>query len=308
MTNTSNLFTADTLYLTDGGLETSLIFHDGIELPEFAAYTLLDHPYGKERLRAYYQRYIDLAVAQNSGFVLESPTWRASLKWARRLGQDEADVERLNRDAIDLMAYLRDSNRSADIPMLVSGCIGPEDDGYSPETRMSVAEAHRYHTTQARVFAEAGADMVTAVTMTYAEEAIGIANAAHDAGLPSVISFTVETDGRLPVGTPLDEAIARVDAEASQAPAYYMLNCAHPDHFHLPLEAAWLERIGGVRANASRMSHAELDDSETLDDGNPAEFGQLHAGLMNVLPNLKVVGGCCGTDHRHVESVAHNCL
>jgi len=292
------------LYLTDGGLETTLIFHDGLDLPEFASFPMLDIQQGRERLIAYYQRYIDIARRAGTGFILETPTWRASHKWANTLGYSDTDVDRFNTQAVDLMQVLRWSFATQETPMLISGCIGPQDDGYQPQNRMSAKEAEDYHRQQVQAFRTSNADMVTATTMTYPDEAIGIANAGAAAGVPVVISFTVETDGRLPIDISLKEAIEQVDQEAEVPPAYYMINCAHPDHFNLVEGAPWLERIGGVRANASRMSHAELDESETLDDGDPEEFGEQHRWLRGALPDLRVIGGCCGTDHRHVAAVA----
>lgn len=296
------------LYLTDGGIETTLIFKDGFDLPEFAAFPLLDTAYGRERLTAYYERYIDIARAAKTGFILETPTWRASRRWARLLGYDDVDVCRFNAEAVVMMQRLRSRHAADERPMLVSGCIGSQDDGYQPQQRLSPADAEAYHRQQVQTFQRAGVDMITAITMTYPDEAIGIANAAATAGIPVVISFTVETDGRLPIGLPLKAAIERVDDEARVAPVYYMINCAHPEHFKLSAGEPWLKRIGGVRANASRMSHAELDESETLDEGNPEEFGQQHRALRDMLPNLRVIGGCCGTDHRHVAAVAAACL
>jgi len=296
------------LYLTDGGIETTLMFHDGFDLPEFAAFPLLNTSRGRERITAYYEQYIEIARRVGAGFILETPTWRASRKWARLLGYDDADVCRFNAQAVALMHEFRDRCATAETPMLISGCIGPEDDGYRPQDRMSAAEAEAYHRAQVSTFQQAGVDLVTAITMTYSDEAIGIANAGAAVGLPVVISFTVETDGRLPIGMSLRDAIEQVDRESEVAPAYYMINCAHPDHFHLSAGEPWLARIGGVRANASRMSHAELDESETLDDGDPVEFGAQHRTLQDMLPSLRVIGGCCGTDHRHVAQVASACM
>ena len=125
--------------------------------------------------------------------------------------------------------------------------------------------------------------MVTVLTMTYAEEAIGITRAAVESGLPVVISFTLETDGRLPSGQALGEAIQQVDEDTESAPAYYMINCAHPTHFEDVLEpgAPWIDRIRGLRANASTKSHAELDEATELDDGDPADLGERHAALTS---------------------------
>ncbi len=293
------------LFLTDGGIETTLIFHQGIDLPLFAAFGLLTDEEGTDALRRYYEPYLELAREQGLGFVLESPTWRASPRWARELGHSAEQLEDLNRRAIALMEELRDRYESGSAPIVISGCIGPQDDGYDPMTKLSADEARDYHAVQIATFAGTAADMVTAITMTYADEATGIARAAEQAGLPSAISFTLETDGRLPSGKALPEAIEQVDAETGSAPAYYMINCAHPSHFEAVLEgdAAWAQRIRGLRANASTRSHAELDEADELDEGDPDDLGARYAGLKERLPRLNVLGGCCGTDHRHVAAV-----
>jgi S-methylmethionine-dependent homocysteine/selenocysteine methylase len=293
-----------TLFLTDGGIETTLIFHRGLDLPLFAAFVLLADEDGREALRDYYTPYLELAAERGLGFVLESPTWRASPRWATEIGYGLEELDELNRKAIELMEELRKGHDSG-APVVISGCIGPQDDGYNPSTKLSADEAREYHSTQIGSFAGTAADMVTAVTMTYADEAVGIARAAQDAGLPAVISFTLETDGRLPSGQPLGEAIEQVDEETGSAPAYYMINCAHPTHFESVLDgdAPWAHRIRGLRANASTKSHAELDEAEELDEGDPDDLGPRYAALREKLPNLNVLGGCCGTDHRHVCAV-----
>ena len=295
--------------LTDGGLETTLLFHEGFDLPLFAAYVLLDDDEGRDELRRYYDRYIDIARDTGSGFVLESPTWRCSRDWGKQLGHDADTIAARNRDAIVLMDELRRS-AGIDAPIVISGCIGPRGDGYAPDSQMNGDEAEAYHRHQVEIFAGTAADMVTAVTMTHAGEAIGIARAAHAAGLPVAISFTLETNGHLPSGQALREAIRETDSATGNAPAYYMINCAHPDHFADVLAddgTGWTSRILGLRANASRKSHAELDACETLDDGDPEELGREYAGLSSALPNLRVFGGCCGTDHRHVRAIAAHC-
>jgi homocysteine S-methyltransferase len=295
----------DDLFLTDGGIETVLIFHEGIDLPEFAAFDLLKDDEGTERLRRYYDPYLGLAREHGLGFVLESPTWRASPRWAEQLGYDREQLEAFNRKAIALLEEIREAEDRSDAPIVISGCIGPHDDGYDPAELLSAEAAREYHSAQVGTFADTAADVVTAITMTYVEEAVGIARAAADAGLPAVISFTVETDGRLPSGQPLGEAIEQVDGETGGAPSYYMINCAHPTHFEsvLEQEQGWRERIRGLRANASTCSHAELDEAEDLDEGDPADLGARYAGLRGGLPQLNVLGGCCGTDHRHVAAI-----
>ncbi len=293
------------VFLTDGGIETTLVFLDGIDLPDFAAFDLLKSDEGRAHLTRYYQKYIDIAHRYNSGFVLESATWRASPDWAARLGHSAEQLADLNHKAIAMLADLRDAYETATSPMVISGCVGPRGDGYNPAELLTVDDAENYHAVQIGTFAATEADMVAAITMTHAAEAIGIARAAQAFGMPSAISFTVETDGRLPTGQPLKEAVEEVDAATDNRPAYYMINCAHPSHFEGVVvgDGNWLERIRGVRANASRMSHAELDAAEELDDGNPTELAHQYRELKGKLTNLAVVGGCCGTDHRHVEEI-----
>lgn len=293
------------LFLTDGGLETTLVFHEGIELPCFAAFGLLGEAWGRETLRRYYRRYADIAIGADCGFVLESPTWRANPDWGTALGYGTEQLAGLNRDAIMLMEEIRDEYAGRVGPVVISGAIGPRGDGYVAGEKMSASEAAEYHRFQVDVFAGTGADLVTAITITYAEEAIGIVRAAGERAMPVVISFTTETDGRLPSGQLLGEAIEQVDDATDRAAAYFMVNCAHPDHFSGALDdqAAWARRIRGVRANASRCSHAELDEATELDAGDPAEFGLLHRQLRAAFPQISVLGGCCGTDHRHVEAI-----
>lgn len=293
------------VFLTDGGLETTLIFHDGVDLPAFAAFPLLEDAAGVERLRRYYDEYAVLARERDLGFVLEAPTWRANARWGAEVGYDPDRLAAINREAIALMEAVRDARAADDVPVVVSGCLGPHDDAYDPAQRLSADAAQRYHAAQIETFADTAADMVAALTLTSADEAIGIARAARDAGIPSAISFTVETDGRLPSGEELGEAIEAVDAATGAAPAYYMINCAHPTHFAAVLQAdgPWRERVLGLRANASAKSHAELDEATELDAGDPRDLGARYVELADALPRLTVLGGCCGTDERHVRAI-----
>jgi S-methylmethionine-dependent homocysteine/selenocysteine methylase len=298
------------LFLTDGGIETTLIFHDGLDLPYFAAFTLLKTAEGREALKRYFTTHATVAKANGRGFILESPTWRASADWGRKLGYSAADMAAVNKLSITLMEDLRKDFESAATPMVISGCVGPRGDGYKPGELMSAEEAQAYHNAQIKAFAETAVDQVTAITMTNVPEAIGVTRAAQAVGLPVVISFTVETDGRLPSGETLKQAIDSVDAATGNGPVYFMINCAHPDHFVDALEAgeAWAKRIRGVRANASRLSHAELDEAIELDDGNPEEFGRQHRDLQRMMKHIVVMGGCCGTDHRHIEAICRACV
>ncbi len=292
-----------TPFITDGGLETTLVFHDGIDLPDFASFPLLDRPDGRAALVRYFAAYLAVAERDGVGIVLDTPTWRANPDWGIRQGYDEAALAELNRRSV---AFVRGLAAAVTVPTLVNGVIGPRGDGYVVGEAMTAAEAAAYHAPQIRAFAEAGADLVSAITMTDAAEAIGIVRAAEAVGLPSVVSFTVETDGRLPSTQPLGEAILETDEATGGAAAWFMVNCAHPSHVDGVLAGGdgWRSRIRAVRANASRMSHEELDDAEELDRGVPAELADDYVRLRTLLPELRIVGGCCGTDHEHIDAIS----
>jgi S-methylmethionine-dependent homocysteine/selenocysteine methylase len=296
----------DELFLTDGGIETTLIFQEGAMLPFFASFILLQGQAGISLLRRYFTRYARLARSRELGLVLETPTWRANPDWGAKLGYDAAALAQVNHQSVALLLDVRQSFGSDLTRIVISGNLGPRGDGYDSGTQMRAAEAQSYHAPQIETFAMTDADMVGAFTMNHVEEAIGIVRAARAAAMPVAISFTVETDGRLPSGTTLEDAIAATDDASAGYPAYYMINCAHPTHIAPALDrpGEWQDRIRGLRANASRRSHRELDESPDLDPGNPEELGREYQDLRAVLRNLSVVGGCCGTDHRHVAAIA----
>ena len=298
------------LFLTDGGIETTLIFHEGRDLPYFAAFDLLKHAAGQAALRKYFRTYAEIAQKYSVGFILESATWRASADWGAKLGYSTDALAAANRQAIALLDEIRDDFESERTPMVISGCIGPRGDGYSPANFMNETEAQDYHRLQAQAFRDADADMVTAITMTYPEEAIGIVRAGQGAGMPVAIAFTVETDGKLPNGQALGDAIAQVDGATDNAPLYYMINCAHPSHFAdlLYNGGAWRSRIHGIRANASIKSHKELDEATSLDAGDPIDLAKRYRELKASLSQLNVFGGCCGTDHRHIDAICQAVL
>ena len=294
------------LTVTDGGLETTLVYLHGIDLPDFAAFPLLDTEAGRAALATYYEPYLEIGRRLDIAVIADTPTWRANLDWGARLGYDPIRLAAVNRRAVEFVRDLATSSPGGPVAHVLDGVVGPRGDGYVVGETMSASEAAAYHGLQARAFAEAGAAMMTAVTMTYVDEAIGVVRAAGSVGLPVVISFTVETDGALPSGEPLGAAIARVDDATDQAPAYYMVNCAHPTHFveQLVPGAPWLARVKAIRANASRCSHAELDVATDLDRGDVADLAGWYGRLQAILPDLRVVGGCCGTDDEHVAAIA----
>jgi homocysteine S-methyltransferase len=294
------------VFLTDSGIETYLIFNEGFDLPEFASFVLVNDARGAAALDAYFRRHADIALQHGCGVILEAPTWRASRDWGSRIGYPAAELRRVNVSAVDLVSQVRgDYQDAASSPVVVSGCIGPRADAYRPAERMPEDEAEDYHREQIETLAATDVDLVHAMTIAYAAEAIGIARAAAHVGVPAAISFTTETDGRLPDGTSLTDAIVAVDTATDAVPVYYGINCAHPSHFELALPGGAIgERIRCVRANASRKSHAELDESSTLDDGDPLELAGDYVRLRAQHPWISIVGGCCGTDARHMQGIA----
>jgi S-methylmethionine-dependent homocysteine/selenocysteine methylase len=287
--------------LTDAGLETVLVFDEGIELPHFAAFPLVDTEEGRAALRRYYEPFLALARDREVPLVLSAPTWRANTDWGRLLGYEGRDLADVNKRAVEFMESMRDQEQHG---VEIEGSIGPRSDAYRPTLLMDADEAERYHAVQLETFAEAGCGQATALTLTYPDEAIGIARAARAAGLRIRIGFTVETDGRLPNGDSIEDAILAVDNATGGAVESFMVNCAHPTHFAGALpDGDARERIGGLRANASRLSHAELDEAEELDSGDPADLAARYLELRRELPGLELVGGCCGTDIRHVTAI-----
>lgn len=291
------------LFLTDAGLETDLIFNHGIELRGFAAHTVLPDRATMLIVRNYFEGFLALARQHDAGFIFDTLTWRAHPHWSDELGESPAQLKHATEEAVRFAFDLRNAadNRR---PIVINAVTGPCGDAYRPERKIAADDAEAYFSQQLGWIAATEADMVTALTFNQASQATGFVRAAGAVGLPSVVSFTVETDGRLPDGMSLQEAIEQVDAATGRAAAYFMINCAHPDHFAHALKGDWTRRIRGVRANASRRSHRELDQSEELDAGNPQELGDLYAALLRKLPWLNVFGACCGADLRHVKSIA----
>ena len=292
-------------FICDGGIETDLIFNHGIDIPEFAAHTLLGDEVGQKAMEDYFHAFLDLARDLNVGFILDSQTWKAHAHWASDLGVSEEELRAANHRSISFISSLRDKYAANSRPVVLSGIIGPKGDGYTPDQIISTRESEDYHHQQISWLAETDVDMVSAVTFTQSGEAAGVVNAAHKSGLPAVVSFTVETDGRLPTGQTVEDAIRSVDDATNSKAAYFMINCAHPDHFqHILEDSDWARRIHGVRCNASRKSHAELDESETLDAGDPVELAGQYRQIKATMPWINIYGGCCGSDLRHVTEIA----
>jgi homocysteine S-methyltransferase len=292
--------------LTDAGLETVLVFDEGFELPQFAAFPLVDSDEGRAALRRYYEPFLELARDRSVPLVLSAPTWRASADWGRLLGYEGEDLANVNRRAVAFVEQVRDDvlEPAERDSVVIEGSIGPRSDADHPTLLMDAEDAERYHAVQLRTLAAAGCMQATALTLTYTEEAIGIVRAAKAEGIPIILGFTVETDGRLPNGDSIEESILAVDDATDAEAEFFVINCAHPTHFADALPGGESRRrIRGLRANASTLSHAELDEAKELDSGDPDDLAQRYVALRRALPELEVLGGCCGTDIRHVNAI-----
>ena len=292
-------------FLAYTGMETDLLFNRGVDLPGFACYPLLETEEGREMLAGYFQDLIKIGRQNNVGVILESPTWVANRDRGAAIGYSSDRLIDLNRQAIGHMSAIRAG--SGDMPTVLSANIGPRDDAYAPNDQMTAEQAETYHLEQISALAETDADLISGYTVAYPAEAIGMVLAAKRVDLPVVIAFTVETDGKLPTGAALGEAILAVDAATDGYASYFMINCAHPDHFKdILTNEPWMQRLKGIVANASRCSHAELDEAEALDDGDPVELGQQLAEVCRRFPQINIIGGCCGTDIRHLAQIAQS--
>lgn len=297
-------------FVTNGGLETTLIYHENVQIPYFAAFDVLKDESGCEWMKNYLRKFLDIGKKYKVGFILENAGWRASPDWITKLGYTDNDLAYFNTKSIELLEQVRNEYETDEYPIVLNATIGPRGDGYNPSVLMTPEQAQMYHSKRIGIISQTNADMVTGLTLNYPEEAIGIVRAAQQYGMPVIISFTVETDGHLPTGQTLKEAIQMVDQVTENGRQYYMINCAHPsviqDRFTDTDD--WVLRIHGIKGNASKKSHAELDESKELDDGNPIEFGECNRQLLYRLKNFNIFGGCCGTDCRHLEEICKVCL
>jgi len=292
------------LYLTDGGIETWLMYKKGFEIPHFCAFHLLNDEKGRAAIRLYYQKHAEVALNAGAAFIFDSLTYRASRDWGNLLGYSAEGLAEMNLQALDLYREVARAIGNDPATTLYSGCIGPKGDAYETHLPLGADEAEDYHAAQVQTFAHGGADFVTGLTLNSPAEAIGIARAAKAAGLPSVISFTLEEAGLVGGRMSLEAAINAVDDATDGAPAHYMVNCTHPADFSPSLSAApWMARLSGLRANASTRDHGQLCQLGHLDEGDADDLARRHGAIAKAFPHINVYGGCCGTDHAHVEKI-----
>ncbi len=299
------LLDSDRVSLADAGMETYLIYREGIDLPQFASFTALATPEGRAALRRYYEPIIDVAVRDRRTLLLDSATWRASSDWGSLLGYSDSGLDEANAAAVAFVADLR-AAAGPDADIVLGGCIGPRGDGYAATSGMTPAQAADYHAPQVRSLARGGAQFIAGMTLGDANEAAGMMEAARENEIPAVASFTIEMDGRLASGESVASIIAETDRLTDSYATFYLLNCAHPLHLERALASSdpELQRIRGIRSNASMRSHAELDAATDLDDGDPLDLARRCADLVTNYPRLSVLGGCCGTDARHISAMS----
>lgn len=298
-------------FLTDGGLETTIVYKEKIDLPCFAAITLLSTTQGTELLRRLYIKYVDVALSHNAGIVLEARVWRGAPIWAQPLGLTSAELIALNVKAVELLLDLRQQVETQSTPIVISGNIGPLSDAYKLSNRPGREFVREQYREQIKALVDAGVDMLSITTITDTEEMIAAIEIAREHDIPIHASFSVERDGKLLNHRNLEEAIAEVDTTTNGYAAYFGINCAHPAHVKELLKTmpeSTRSRIGSFRGNASLRSHEELDNAAELDRGDIAKFATDFEDVARLLPSLRVAGGCCGTDEEHVAAVAGKLL
>ena len=312
---------ASRTFLTFAGGETYLLFLQGFPLREFCAFEVVDDAEAWAQMESALLRPIaDAAAESGHGLITDCLVWRASGDYVERLGHGARGVDGVNRAAVARTRRFVDEWRSAGderaraCPVLLAADLGPRGDGYAlgADGPVPVEAAYDYHREQVRALAEAGIDLLVALTMTSTNEALGIARAAREHDLPVLVSPTVETDGTLPDGSSLGDFISTLDEATAKYPVGYIVNCAHPEHLEPTLAAAaaarapWLARLRGLRANASTLSHAELDESTELDRGDPNDLAERMRTLQSRY-GFTILGGCCGTDAEHLRAIAQRC-
>lgn len=293
--------------LTDGGIETRVMFETDVALPaHVGAAGLVEDPAGGPVLRRIYESYVAAARPSRLPVIIGTPTFRASPNFVRRAGLDVAGAtRRLNASAAAMHRGIRERSRAH--PVFVAGVIGPSGDAYSPGEALPASEAREYHAVQAEVLAASGVDFLYAPTFPAVEEALGVSMAMADTGLSHVVSFVLGRDGRVLDGTPLRAAVGRIDAEAP--PLFYSISCVHTSVVERALRdeagASGIagERLLELKANASSLSTDQLVKLDHLEGDDPERFA---AGMREIHEDfgLRILGGCCGTDDRHIKALA----
>lgn len=292
--------------LTEGGIETYMQYKKGHELKSFCLFDLMNDPDAVSDLRVYHERLIEVALKHKVGAILDGIHYRTSRDWGELLGYSRQGLKEIVIRGVEFYKDLARQYQTAHSPMPVSGVVGPRGDAYAIGHIMTAAEAQDYHAEQIETMKLAGADFATALTFSQVDEAIGVVRAAQTFDFPVVVSFALGADGHLKTGVPLADAITAVDQATQNGPAYYMINCTHPVDFASAFEdpGPWINRVCGLRPNASSLAHGVLCQLGHLEEGNPDELAEQMADMANRFPHINVWGGCCGTDYAHIDKIA----
>lgn len=295
-------------YLTEGGTETEVLYKWGFELPEFAMFPLLDDPKADDVIRNMFRRYLDVAAEQNTGVLLNGHDYRASPDWGAKLGYSDEGLREMQRRTIQFLDEMRAEYADRVSDVYIAACIGPRGDAYGTGGEITADEAEDYHSVQMQNLDGTAADMAVAATFNNVPEAIGVIRAASGVGMPIGVSLTLTPEGRLRSGPTLREAIETVDEATASAAAWFGTNCAHPIEFEDALtdEGPWLDRLRYIRPNAAKMDKIALCSLGHLEDGDPVELGEQMGEIARRLPRADIIGGCCGTDERHLSEIAQN--
>lgn len=294
-------------YLSEGGTETELMYKYGFELPQFALYPLLNNHDATSTMRGMFRSYLDVVARNEMNALMGGLDYRASPDWGKLLGYSPAGLAEANHQSIDFLRELAAEYVSDINEILIQGLIGPRGDAYERNTKITVNEAEDYHSVQLNTLKDANVDLALAITFNNVPESIGVARAAVKLGVPLAISLTLDTHSRLNSGPSLEEAITRIDAETGQSPEFYLINCSHPLEYEPAITPGnWINRIRGVRPNASKMDKISLCKIGHLEDGDPEELGNLCGGLARRYPHMDIWGGCCGTWDTHIHEIAKN--
>lgn len=295
--------------LGEGAVIERLRRSPGIVLDEHVVNSaLIYRPEGRAALEHIYHQYLRTGQRHDLPLLLSTPTWRAGLERIAAAGLAGRD---LNGDNARFMSGLRNSYGDYARKVVICGLMSCRGDAYKPAEAMTADAAHEFHTWQARALAAAGVDFLLAATLPALSEALGLAHAQAATGLPYLISFVARPEGTLLDGTPLHTAIAAIDDGVAPRPLAYLINCTHGSIFRSALlhegnsSAMARSRVIGLLANTAALSPEELDESPELVAEEPDHFGRTIAALHTEL-GMKILGGCCGTDERHIELLAGN--
>jgi S-methylmethionine-dependent homocysteine/selenocysteine methylase len=294
-------------YLTEGGTETELMYKHGFDLPHFAMFPLLDNPNALSKMKDMFRSYLDVAAKHKFCALMGGLDYRASPDWGELLGYSPASLSDANLQSIEFLREIA-SEYSSQIPqILIQGLIGPRGDAYERNETITENEAEDYHSVQLETLKKANVDSALAITFNNIPESVGVARAAAGIGVPLGISLTLDSNSKLHSGPSLAEAITTIDEETGESPAYYLINCSHPLEFEPAIEpGAWIQRVRGVRPNASKMEKMALCKLGHLEDGDPVELGLLCGDLARRYPHMDIWGGCCGTWDNHLHEIAKN--